>query len=152
MVAIMATGCGTVTEVTEVPVEVEVIEPPPENTPVETEVRELDLTVDVNQNVTVVAATAIGVQKHQAPKVGKINSATNRPVKLVIAGSDTLKAHSSATVVGAPKHGFRVGKDTLVNLANTDRETDLKVEAKFNHKYSGDSTVIGATKPALNVE
>ncbi len=146
----LVAGCGTVTpEVIEVPVETT----PSEVTAVATpQDLELDLKVIVKQDVQVKAATAIGVQKARAPQVGEINGNTRRPVRLVIRGNETFDAKGGAKVVGAPKHGFRVGKEALVGLANTDRETDMKVKATFNHQFKGGSTVIGATKPGLNVE
>lgn|GEM_PF-6963557 len=149
--AILAAGCGTTTEVVEVPVEITTS--PTETTEVvEIPNRELDLSVTVDQAVTITAATAVGLQHHQAPEIGKIDSRTKRPVKLTVIGSDSLHAKSDSRVIGAPKHGFRIGEDTLVNLGDTDRETDVRVRANFDHQYSGGSKVIGAPKPALKVD
>lgn len=155
MIAIIA-GCGTVTEVAEVPVEV--IEVPTETddvvetSPEEPAVKEINVSVKATQSVEVTAATAVGLQDHVAPQVGVINSATERPVNLKIRGSDAIAAKSTSTVVGAPEHGFRVGRDALAKFGDTDRETDIRVKARFNHRYSSGSVSVGAPEPGLKVE
>lgn len=159
MAIVMAAGCGTITEVIEVPVTTTTVnqthetdhtsdEMNPEVT-AETETPALVETVNIQVNVgRKMAGVVVGAQDSASftPQVGSIKG-TERPVKVEVGLQNNRDF--GGVVVGLPKSGIEVSEDLVQKVEKSFYD---KAEITIVRRNKRAGVQIGIKKPQISID